>query len=336
MEFASHLRIGTVVESHLRPHPGSIQLGDNGDVNVAEDDDSDSDESADRVAVSFPKENQTQLQTRVSSIASILGISKLLDRSVGQMSGGEKKRVSIGVEMLINRPLVVIDEGTTGLDSFQALLLIRALRRQATYDLSTVIITLHQPSYEMFHMCDQLLLFGPDGRLAFTGSPRNLTMFLSKLGHACAEFENPVDFAVELMSVLSKSELDDMVAFNQQIQGLENLDTVEYVKRQDEPHVAIDAAQAMSDFLQVDVTSPSEQDASIPPPFIRRRTKQFASSAEIATTIYYDAGIVTEMGALSRRSCRRCIRSPMMFRVRLLSTCLILIFTFLLMHLLKL
>ena len=83
-----------------------------------------------------------------------LGLTKCAETYVGNslirgLSGGEKKRTSIGVQLLINPSLIFLDEPTTGLDSTTALNLIRFLNRLAQAG-RTVVTTIHQPSSEIF------------------------------------------------------------------------------------------------------------------------------------------------------------------------------------------
>ncbi len=79
-----------------------------------------------------------------------LGLKKASETFVGNslirgLSGGEKKRTSVGVELLINPSLIFLDEPTTGLDSTTALNLIKFLNRLANAG-RTVVTTIHQPS----------------------------------------------------------------------------------------------------------------------------------------------------------------------------------------------
>jgi len=67
----------------------------------------------------------------------------------GKLSGGERKRVSIGVELIGNPGLLLIDEPTSGLDSHTSLQMIKLLKEQAKRGAS-ILLTLHQPSSEIF------------------------------------------------------------------------------------------------------------------------------------------------------------------------------------------
>lgn len=74
------------------------------------------------------------------------------------ISGGERKRVSIGVELLSNPSLILLDEPTSGLDSQKALQVIKILQKIAKEQHKTIIATIHQPSSIAFQYFDKLWL----------------------------------------------------------------------------------------------------------------------------------------------------------------------------------
>lgn len=74
------------------------------------------------------------------------------------VSGGEKKRICIAVEMVAKPDLLVLDEPTSGLDSHMANQVLKIFNRLAKKDGRTIIFTIHQPSYKMFTELDRLLL----------------------------------------------------------------------------------------------------------------------------------------------------------------------------------
>lgn len=73
------------------------------------------------------------------------------------ISGGERKRTSIGVELITNPSLIFLDEPTTGLDSFTATQVMRTLRDLANSG-RTVVQTIHQPNSEIYDLFDKLML----------------------------------------------------------------------------------------------------------------------------------------------------------------------------------
>jgi len=91
-----------------------------------------------------------------------MGLQECSDRLIGNwhlrgISGGEKKRLSIALEILIRPQLLFLDEPTSGLDSAAAFFVIQTLRNIAR-DGRTVISSVHQPSSEVFALFDDLFL----------------------------------------------------------------------------------------------------------------------------------------------------------------------------------
>ena len=83
------------------------------------------------------------------------------------VSGGERKRVNIGVELIKDPNILFLDEPTSGLDSFQALSVIAAIK-VLTRNGRTVVGSLHQPRSAIFAMFDQLHLLS-EGKTVYFG-----------------------------------------------------------------------------------------------------------------------------------------------------------------------
>ena len=73
------------------------------------------------------------------------------------LSGGERKRTSIGYELITEPNMILLDEPTSGLDSLTALKLVKTLKREALRG-KTIVCTIHSPSAEAFMAMDRLLL----------------------------------------------------------------------------------------------------------------------------------------------------------------------------------
>jgi ABC transport system ATP-binding/permease protein len=105
---------------------------------------------------------------RVSTVMSELGIAHRGESPVRRLSGGERKRASVAVEMLTRPCLFLLDEPTSGLDPASSSVLLHHLRRLADAG-STVIMTTHAPAD--IERCDRVVFLARGGRVAFTGTP---------------------------------------------------------------------------------------------------------------------------------------------------------------------
>ena len=84
------------------------------------------------------------------------------------ISGGQRKRVNIGIELVADPSILFLDEPTSGLDSASASVVLSALKELTKLGI-TVIAVIHQPKYSIFEMFDQLLLLGTGGETVFCG-----------------------------------------------------------------------------------------------------------------------------------------------------------------------
>jgi ABC-type multidrug transport system ATPase subunit len=142
-------------------------------------------------------------KARVDTILQDLGLVGCKDNLIGGIfkrgvSGGEKKRASIGYELITDPSVLFLDEPTTGLDAYTALLLVQLLHKLASSQNRTVIATIHQPTSEIFIELDQLSLMSA-GRTVYQGGAQESVEYFEKLGYPCNMNYNPSD---HLMNVL--------------------------------------------------------------------------------------------------------------------------------------
>ncbi|THU44174.1 hypothetical protein C4D60_Mb02t04630 [Musa balbisiana] len=123
------------------------------------------------------------------------------------VSGGERKRVSIGQEMLIDPSLLFLDEPTSGLDSTIAGRIVSTL-----WDLTkggkTVIMTIHQPSSRLFYMFHKVLLLS-DGNSIYFGKGSDAMDYFASVGYAPTVPMNPADFLLDLANGVSSDETSE-------------------------------------------------------------------------------------------------------------------------------
>ena len=140
---------------------------------------------------------------RVFEIIQQLGLTKVAmsligDEFVRGLSGGEKRRLSIGVEILICPPVLFLDEPLSGLDSSNASKVMSILGDIATSGVA-VILTLHQPRPDMLLTIDRLMILSAGGCTVYSGPTSQLDTYLLELGQSPPESMTAVDFLLELL-----------------------------------------------------------------------------------------------------------------------------------------
>eukprot|EP01018_Ginkgo_biloba_P021263 Gb_15142 [translate_table: standard] len=160
-----------------------------------------------RLPVDMPKPEKVLIVERVIEA---LGLQSVRDSLVGTVekrgiSGGQRKRVNVGLEMVIEPSLLILDEPTSGLDSTSSQLLLKALRREALAGVN-ICMVLHQPSYGLFMMFDDLILLAKGGRTVYHGPVDEVEDYFSSLGIFVPERVNPPDHFMDILEGILKPE----------------------------------------------------------------------------------------------------------------------------------
>ncbi|CAG4974073.1 unnamed protein product [Parnassius apollo] len=137
-----------------------------------------------------------QKKQRVEEIITSLGMTPTRNTRAVNLSGGQKKRLAIGLELVSDPPVMFLDEPTSGLDSSiskQLVYLLHLLARQGR----TVVVTMHQPSAALLTMVDRLYAIVA-GQCAYMGSVPLLLPYLEQMDLRCPPYHNPVDFFIEI------------------------------------------------------------------------------------------------------------------------------------------
>ncbi|OCF32364.1 ABC transporter [Kwoniella heveanensis BCC8398] len=147
-----------------------------------------------------------QKSARAETVLRMLGLKDCADLPVGGqllkgISGGEKRRLSLAVQMINDPAVLVVDEPTSGLDASIALSVMQVLKDIAATG-RTVIATIHQPRSDIWKLADNVTLLAKGGVVAFTGKRSEAVEYFSAIGHPMpSEFFNPADHLLDLVSV---------------------------------------------------------------------------------------------------------------------------------------
>nr|XP_057914044.1 ATP-binding cassette sub-family G member 8 isoform X2 [Doryrhamphus excisus] len=151
---------------------------------------------------------QAQRDQRVDDVIAELRLRQCAHTRVGNdyvrgVSGGERRRVSIAVQLLWNPGILILDEPTSGLDSFTAHNLVITLSRLARGN-RLVLLSVHQPRSDIFQLFDLVVLLS-SGSAVYCGAARDMVPYFTVLGYPCPRYCNPSDFYVDLISIDRRS-----------------------------------------------------------------------------------------------------------------------------------
>ncbi|XP_017575992.1 broad substrate specificity ATP-binding cassette transporter ABCG2d [Pygocentrus nattereri] len=147
--------------------------------------------------------SQKEKEARVNHLIAELGLSKVADARVGTqlirgVSGGERKRINIGMELIIDPSVLFLDEPTTGLDASTANSVLHLLKRMANNG-RTIIMSIHQPRYSIYRLFDSLTLL-VSGKQVYHGPAQNALDYFANIGYACEDHNNPADFFLDVIN----------------------------------------------------------------------------------------------------------------------------------------
>uniref|UniRef100_A0A8C5YZ74 Broad substrate specificity ATP-binding cassette transporter ABCG2 n=1 Tax=Marmota marmota marmota TaxID=9994 RepID=A0A8C5YZ74_MARMA len=131
---------------------------------------------------------------RINKVIKNLGLSKICFKRTNK----ELKRTNIAMELIMDPPILFLDEPTTGLDSSTAstvLLLLKRISEQGR----TIIFSIHQPQYSIFKLFDCLTLLA-SGRLIFHGPAQEALGYFESIGYPCEPYNNPADFFLDIIN----------------------------------------------------------------------------------------------------------------------------------------
>ncbi|XP_070503549.1 ATP-binding cassette sub-family G member 1-like [Chironomus tepperi] len=142
------------------------------------------------------KLNKEEKKTKIEEILQKLKITDRRDTFIRDLSGGERKRFQIAIELVDDPQILFLDEPTTNLDIVASTQCIQFLK-DITKEGRTIIFTIHQPCASMLHLFDHIYALN-NGNCIYQGSSENLIPFFEEIGLPCPSTYNPTDFLMEI------------------------------------------------------------------------------------------------------------------------------------------
>ncbi|KAI9985169.1 hypothetical protein PInf_004494 [Phytophthora infestans] len=151
-----------------------------------------------RLPMSMTDSTKTAMVNRVITELNLTHVANSRIGSVSDrgISGGERRRVSIGMELVTSPQILILDEPTSGLDSSSAHSVVKLIKELASHD-RIVILSIHQPSSRSFLLLDKIMLLGK-GQLLYSGKPADSKQYFHELGFKCPEDDNVADFILDV------------------------------------------------------------------------------------------------------------------------------------------
>ncbi|CAI5774290.1 ATP-binding cassette sub-family G member 2-like [Podarcis lilfordi] len=249
-------------------------------------------------------------EERVVQIINELGLSKVADTKVGTelirgVSGGERKRTNIAMELITEPPVLFLDEPTTGLDASTAnavLLLLKRLSRRGR----TIIFSIHQPRYSIFKLFDSLTLLAL-GKVLYHGPAKEALGYFQSIGYECEPFNNPADFFLDVINGDSTA-----VAASKCGQKLKKTDDQEHVETSNENGMEEEGVEkTLVDSLHEKYLSSSQYESMM------EQLKKYENlhglpqkKPKLKNQVTYANGFLTQLYWVSQRSLKNLIRNP--------------------------
>ncbi|XP_076966264.1 broad substrate specificity ATP-binding cassette transporter ABCG2-like [Callospermophilus lateralis] len=142
---------------------------------------------------------------RINNIIKELGLEEVADSKVE--SKGERKKTSIGMELILDPLILFLDRPTTGLDGRTANDVFTLLKRISQQG-RTIIFTIHQPCYSIFKLFDSLTILA-SGELMYQGPAQKALEYFQSAGFPCKFYNNPAELFLDITDGVIKRDSED-------------------------------------------------------------------------------------------------------------------------------
>ncbi|XP_060652214.1 ATP-binding cassette sub-family G member 4 isoform X2 [Drosophila nasuta] len=156
--------------------------------------------------------SKQQKQQILDEIIEVLNLHNCRRTLVRDISGGEHKRLSIGIELITNPPIMFFDEPTSGLDSVASHQVLCYLQRLA-HQGRIVVCVVHQPSSRLMQLFDDILVMS-HGEVLFSGPQSEMLDDFKASGFICPPYYNPGDFVLDVGSESSNQRCETLISQN--------------------------------------------------------------------------------------------------------------------------
>nr|XP_040234169.2 ATP-binding cassette sub-family G member 1-like [Anopheles coluzzii] len=146
-----------------------------------------------------PTIDQHQKRARVRELLHVLGLTGCADTLAGSVSGGQAKRLSIGLELLSDPKVMLLDEPTSGLDTVAAYQVLAHVKQLAARG-RVIACVIHQPNSQQLLLIDDLYVLAK-GRRIYSGPTGEMVTQFARFGLDCPVSHNPADYALEVASL---------------------------------------------------------------------------------------------------------------------------------------
>ncbi|KAJ2999804.1 ATP-binding cassette sub- G member 2 [Globomyces sp. JEL0801] len=179
----------------------------------------------------------TEKKALVDKVIAQLGLEGCRNTRIGDemnrgISGGERKRVSIGVELVTDPNILFLDEPTSGLDAFNAFNAMESIQKMAKETNKIVLMTIHQPRTDILNLFDKIILLSA-GQCLWFGPIDDAIKHFDSLGYSLPPKTNPTDYFLDIITPdqrseeLKKSSLERIKKFSKEFKAIESKSSIE-------------------------------------------------------------------------------------------------------------
>jgi ABC-type multidrug transport system ATPase subunit len=271
---------------------------------------------------------------RAEDVLLKMGLKDCADNLVGGelvkgISGGEKRRVSIAIQVLTDPRILLLDEPTSGLDAFTASSIMEVLQGLANEG-RTLILTIHQARSDLFTHFGNVLLLARGGSPVYAGSGREMLKYFRQQGFECPQHTNPADFALDMITIDLQEERREAETRERVKKLIEswkahegedvvpNEQRLSWIMEVREPSDGDDAAQQTAAGSISQQRSAPERKSSTAPPRRSFNKANLSSPAELGALIRKRASFFSALPLLLHRAMINTRRQPQLIMARLM------------------